>query len=109
MPTTTSTGLPVKRLVIENVSGNCDLTPGISGFLLELRVVAGSSDQFFVPFSLVPASPSNSPGRFVVGGSAVRIYTDPGETVIMESEFGLSTIHDFGLCNITVAGHLETK
>src|ERR1700732_4672430 len=32
VPTTTSTGLPVKRLVIENVSGECVLTPGIVKF-----------------------------------------------------------------------------
>lgn len=109
VPTTTSTGLPVKRLVIENVSGSCNLTPGISQFQLDLEVpVAGSSIPLFFPFPLVPASPSNSAGRFIVGGSAVRIYADPGTTVFIGANSELLT-GDFEFCPLVVAGHLETK
>ena len=109
VPTTTSTGLAVKRLVIENVSGTCQLTPGVSDFIMFLTTpVAGSDNPLSVAFPLLAASPSNSSGRFVVGGSNVRIYSDPGDTVIFAASSTLPT-GNFESCSISVAGHLETK
>jgi hypothetical protein len=109
VPTTTSTGLPVKRLVIENVSGTCFLSPGVSAFVLMLSApIAGSNSPLPFAFPLVPASPSNSPGAFVVGGSTVRIYTDPGDTVSVGWD-GAVPSGDVALCSLVVEGHLETK
>lgn len=110
VPMTTSTGLSVKRLVIENVSGNCVLSPAVNDFVLFLNdPVAGSSNPLAFAFPLVAASPSNSAGQFVVGGSAVRIYADPGANIIVAAQASFSSSSDFELCNLVVAGHLETK
>jgi hypothetical protein len=110
VPATTSTGLAVKRLVIENVSGTCALSPGISDFVLFLSTpVAGSSNPLSFALPLVPASPNNSAGQFVVGGSSVRIYTDPGNTVVIAPNAALAPNGNLILCNFVVAGHLETK
>jgi hypothetical protein len=110
VPTTTSTGLPVKRLVIENFSGTCSLTPGIRNFLLLLEVpIPGSFDAFTFSFPLVPASPNNSAGSFVLGGTAVRIYANPGDTITMGMFAGISTSGDSAACNTILVGHLETK
>ncbi len=110
VPMTTSTGLPVKRLVIENVSGTCSLTPGITDFLLVLEVPnPGSFNLFSFSFPLVPASPNNSAGLFVLGGTAVRIYANPGDRIAMGMLAEISSASDSAACNPVLVGHLETK
>lgn len=109
VPTTTSTGLPVKRLVIENVSGTCEITPGVTGFVLSLSAPSvGATTALPFPFPLLAASPNNSAGQFVVGGSAVRIYTDPGDTVSISAQSDVPA-GNFEFCSLIVEGHLEAK
>jgi len=95
--------------VIENVSGNCFLNAGVEDFVLFLnKPVVGGSELSYA-FPLVAASPSNSAGNFVVGGSAVRIHADPGDNIIVAASASFSGSGPFELCSLVVAGHLETN
>jgi hypothetical protein len=105
VPTTTSDGKLVQRLVIEHVSAYCtDLeipaaalrvfgpvrTPGI-----------GSTPQYehYLPFG-----PSPTPSKQSVG-EQTRLYTNPGSVV------GLNIVEfeDFGTCALSMAGHFVTQ
>jgi hypothetical protein len=108
VPTTTSTGLPVKRLVIENVSGSCNITAGVSGFLLNVAVPFPNSAALVFDFPLLSASPNNSPGMFVLGGTSVRIYANPGDSVVVGENSAIEADNS-AICSVSLMGHLETK
>ncbi|MGA7913915.1 MAG: hypothetical protein WCA00_01670 [Candidatus Acidiferrales bacterium] len=108
VPLTTSTGLPVKRLVIEEVSGLCQIASNVSiDVAVYIQnpadyVTAGNSPVFiFIPSLDLPGG-----GNFL---SAVRIYADPGTDVFTELH-GARTggIISPTECNLTLMGHLET-
>jgi hypothetical protein len=95
VPSATTTGVPVKRLVIEDLNANCSG----GGTLVEL-VLPPSADNNGFPllayqFLLNPSSGES------LGRATVRIYVDPSATV---SFAGLSP-----QCSMTLTGHLETK
>lgn len=107
VPSTTTDGATVKRLVIENVSGSCAtgattqiLGMGIDTTIGENTVNGVSSVQTLVP-NLSP-----SPGKPAVFGQAARLYADPGAIVAMEPFVGGGT--DL-ICGANINGYLVTK
>jgi hypothetical protein len=99
VPSATSAGVPVKRLVIENLNAGC----GGEGTEPEVVAVtpppsiAGSgtpgSSYFFLPTASGPGETS--------GQATVRIYADPSSAFTL-----LPASSD---CLVTLTGHLETK
>jgi hypothetical protein len=97
VPSTTTTGVPVKRLVIEDLNAGCGgsgpgivaLTPPLS---METNGASGST-YFFLPTAFGPGETS--------GHATVRIYADPSTTVTL-----LPASSD---CLATLTGRLETK
>ena len=96
VPTTTTTGVPVKRLVIEDVDAtNCELMDG----------------AVFVGLVQPPSADNNGLSGFgemqsfffAKQRATVRIYANPGATAFVNAA---ST---FGLCEVVFSGHLETK
>jgi hypothetical protein len=106
VPSTTTTGVPVKRLVIEDLNANCDLASGAGTVFLNLpapadtNVVGGNgrvSYDFLLTTDVFGVSYTHS---------VVRIYADPSATVFLDIA-GITGAH--GVCFVTVTGHLETK
>jgi hypothetical protein len=108
-PLTTSTGLPVKRVVIENVSGLCDLPT--AGTTVALRIalpfpVDNSPDgqtSLMLDFPLQSIGP-----RISAVSTPTRIYVDPGATVGATLP-GMFVSPGGASCQISYVGHLETK
>ena len=99
VPATTTTGVPVKRLVIEDLNANCDVTAPESNFF-----------ELFVP----PAADANGTesvrylfvltdqlGSISAAHEIARLYADPLATV--------SAISSSEHCIVILTGHLETK
>jgi hypothetical protein len=97
VPSTTTTGVPVKRLVIEDLNAGCGgMGPGIAAVTPPLSMEtngASGSTYFFLPTAFGPGDTS--------GHATVRIYADPSATVTL-----LPAGSD---CLATLTGHLETK
>jgi hypothetical protein len=96
VPSATTTGVPVKRLVIEDLNANC--FGGGNAVELTLPPSADNNglSQLAYPFFLNPPIDGESFGR-----ATVRIYVDPSATVSLS---GTSP-----QCFVTLTGHLETK
>jgi hypothetical protein len=99
VPSTTTTGVPVKRLVFEDLNAVCP--PGSDGVVgLSLSPSADNNAgpllKSVVYQFLLTASGS---GEFF-GHTVVRMYADPLATVSIVSA---------GSCSAFVTGHLETK
>jgi hypothetical protein len=110
VPSTTSDGLSVKRLVIEYVSVSC-FNNGVSNLQVDLTAemdenpVNGLVHDGYIFLPLVPASPS-SIGQ-PVATMPVRAYADPGKPV------GVGTFGSFpgttgASCTFSVIGHYIT-
>jgi hypothetical protein len=99
VPSTTTTGVPVKRLVIEDLNVICNAgSPGVVGL-----DVPPSADNNAIPLSTIffhqfLLSASGSGESY--GHAIVRMYADPLATVRIVSA---------GSCFAFVTGHLETK
>jgi hypothetical protein len=109
VPATTSSGAAVKRLVIEDLSADCNIDTGSA---LAIRVTvdlpADKVDalnrgitEYYVPVTTVG-------GNIGVAHSPVRIYVDPGAGI------GVDAVGSFagagsGSCLMYFTGHLETK
>ncbi|HUJ30126.1 MAG TPA: hypothetical protein VLY23_02515 [Candidatus Acidoferrum sp.] len=106
VPTTTSTGVRVKRLVIEEVSTYCDTTSN-NFFSISVQVSTPEDHSFssgalrpefiFIPqaFGLL--------GDLSGGAQPARIYAEPGSTVTAAGLGGLTDPLD---CTTTMSGHL---
>jgi hypothetical protein len=99
VPATTTTGVPVKRLVIEDLNANCDVTAPESNFF-----------ELFVPASADAKDPeplrhlfvlTDQLGSISAAHEIVRLYADPLATV--------SAISSSEHCVVILTGHLETK
>jgi hypothetical protein len=103
VPLATSTGVPVKRLVIEDVYVNCfGPTPGGAG-LAELLVPTpadGSGPQGETAEYLLAMTVADNNG---VAHAAVHIYADPGATITQQGIAGND------ICSMNISGHLVTK
>jgi hypothetical protein len=116
VPSTTSTGVPVKRLVIETTSIRCDIPSGTANFSVDLQTpnpdpTAGGLAAFQNYFFPVVAPPSGVDNietpPFVSAPSAVRIYMNPGAvgSLGLGGEFTASGAD----CVLSLSGHLETQ
>jgi hypothetical protein len=115
VPTTTTTGVAVERLVIEDLNASCELaTPGPAFVSL---IVPFSADNNGNPPALnqyiFPLTPFGSAG-LTFGHAIVRIYADPSVTtasvsLLAATESGVALSAAAGACNVVLTGHLETK
>lgn len=112
VPTTTSDGKAVERLVIESVSGNCLSTSTQVAFMQLLVPLAENTNDSIGFNDLAISSSFTDPGT----GNAVQaysqqmtIYGEPGSTVSLG--IGLvSTGSGYGSsCNALINGHLVTQ
>jgi len=108
VPAATSSGVPVKRLVIESISGACDDTSGgsnfIAGVVLNTPAPADSSNSS-LEVVFLPAI-QTAPGWAMFNG-AVHFYASPGASVF-EGFSGASSSF-VGGCLTAVNGHLVTQ
>jgi hypothetical protein len=106
VPLTTSTGLAVKRLVIEDVSLTCNADPGASSIfgLISAPFPADSVQSGLTNLRYV--IPTDSSGEFA--HSSVRIYADPGAALVMITA-GTFSDGAGATCFFSLTGHLETK
>jgi hypothetical protein len=98
VPSATSTGVPVKRLVIENLNAGCGgegTEPEVVAVTPPPSIASGTpgSSYFFLPTASGPGETS--------GQATVRIYADPSSAFTL-----LPASSD---CLVTLTGHLETK
>ena len=107
VPAVTSTGINVKRLVVETTSGVCtDLVGGtnlIAGVGLSVYPPPTDNTGDFSNQVLLPAI-STKPG-FAVFGGPIRLYASPGAT-ITQGESGVTTQFAKGGCFQWVTGYL---
>jgi hypothetical protein len=118
VPSTTSTGASVKRLVVENISGFCtaENTPLIAGILFSPFVAdsvpnsTGAMAHYF-PLILQTTGPGPSPSqteRDYSFGGTTRIYFNPGDTVTQRIELFTPSDID-AICFTQVDGTLVTQ
>ena len=101
VPFATSSGEPVRRLVIEYVSGEC-LLVGSSGGVSIFGLVTAANGVSLL-HRLVPVAPVV--GSRTVAAQDTRIYADPGSEV----RFVTSVIGANSLCSMAVSGHLVVE
>lgn len=97
VPTTASSGLTVKRMVVEYVSGTC--FGGLQYF--EAQVLSTVNGGDLVRHHLVPVP--GEPGWLNIA-QPVRIYADPATTVRISG-----TTNGLGACSMAVSGHLVAR
>ncbi len=109
VPTVTSSGAPIKRLIIETISGVCENPSGGSNFIagIALNTSAptdssnGSLETVFLP------AVQTEPG-FAMFNRIVHFYANPGASVV-EGSSGASSSFLAGGCLAAVSGHLVTQ
>ena len=115
VPATTSDGLSIKRLVIEQIAASCSETGTVTSieaylsFQMNENQVNGSAFPGIIYFPFTP-TPGNLGAAHPVSSLAVRAYADPGTTVGMYQHYILSiTSPPLGLtCNYPVVGYYVT-
>jgi len=130
VPTTTSTGAPVRRLVVENVSGFCSNYGNNAAILKWVRLRGGyvpdsvgngnSTFTHYVPVGPAYAYTNDATWGAPVANQAENDYSfgqtskftfDPGDTVTFETELflpSLNGVQDF-YCVGRVEGYLVTN
>ncbi len=118
VPATTSTGVPVKRLVLQGASGDCQGDPAtialldgiqISSFAPEDTINPPSGPyRFYQIASIIGTSPRT--GDFPFSGQ-IFIYAAPGDTVHSDAWFGSTTPFRPGAmtCSVFLTGYLVTQ
>jgi len=110
VPLTTSTGLAVKRLVLEDVEMDCPQDTGVSSVLGLISVpfpadnVQSSLAKLQYAIFTTPVGPS-----FAFADSPVRIYADPGAELATIATGASVTPGTGATCFFSLTGHLETK
>jgi hypothetical protein len=100
VPSTTTTGVPVKRLVIEDLNATCNQGqpgPGIVTLLVPTPA-DGTAPGANLAYNFV----LNPVGGSVIGHAIVRLSVDPSATVSLSGSADTP-------CFVTLGGHLETK
>ena len=108
VPAATSSGVPVKRLIIESISGACDDTSGASNFIAGIALntsAPADSSNSSLEIAFLPAI-QTEPGWAMFNGS-VHFYASPGASVI-EGQSGIHSAFGGG-CVAAVSGHLVTQ
>jgi hypothetical protein len=118
VPANTSTGVAVKRLVLQGVSGDCQGDPATIGLTDGVQI-----SSFAPPDNVNPTSPifhayqissvlGTSPrtGDFPFSGQ-IYIYAAPGDTVHSDVFFGSTTPFAPGAvrCGVYLTGYLVTQ
>lgn len=107
VPLTTSSGAPVKRLVVEDLSAFCFVDPGdqiVPVLFVPLPADNSTSGQGFLRYSLPVTLIGNV---FAAAHSPVRIYADPGAQIDLQIS-GVFSDSKAG-CSAYLTGHLQTQ
>ncbi len=110
VPGTTGSGLPVRRLVIEHVSGQCSGTGQAANPELDAHLSVAPpggldvSFNFFVPVLNQAASATSLASQTFA--QPVRIYADPGTDVTASESLNGGT---FTVCQFQISGHFVTS
>ena len=105
VPSFTADSRPVKRLVIEFVSGSCTATPGDSIETVSINTPGLSGNSYFVVPVLVFSNSSGSSWSFA---QMTKIYAYPGSQVALSSQ-SYQQVGSFENCGATIVGHLVTQ
>ena len=109
VPTTTS-GKTVKRLVIEYVSGSCEMSrPDTFLLVVELGIDAALSSgrtHYLVPVGVPNVSGG---GNFYAVAQQTRIYANPGQSVTIGPVLRGASADWSTVCNFQVEGSLITQ
>jgi hypothetical protein len=117
VPSITAAGAPVKRLVVEHVSGICtgENTPLIAAILIGPFVadaVPNTAGSMFHYFPLILQTTGPGPSGLTEQdysfGGTTRIYFNPGDTVTQRTELFVPSNVD-ALCFAQVEGTLVTQ
>jgi hypothetical protein len=110
VPTTTSDGLTVKRLVLEYVAAACT-NNGATNLRAGLYTVMTENPVTSIIFdgnTILPLTPSSPDGSgYPVASALVRAYADPGTTVSAALIAGYTTTTG-AACYYTVVGNFVT-
>jgi hypothetical protein len=112
VPTTTSDGHAVERMVIENISGVCASTgSGQQVFEVILSTTLNENSPIATISDIFPAAPSAAGLTATVliqtVSQTTRLYSDPGSQVGLS--FGITgNSADGSRCNMTLTGYLTT-
>lgn len=106
VPSTTTTGVAVKRLVIEDLNASCNSVTGVVTASLEVPApadtnVVGPQSHIGYGFLLTADTLDGN-----LGHAIVRMYVDPSASVFLELA---GAVGAHGQCFATLTGHLETK
>jgi hypothetical protein len=120
VPSYTSTGVPIKRLVLQGVSGRCQGDPTTIGLLDGVQIASfAPPDNINNPSSPSPYRPyqnasvlgtSHLTGDFPFSGQ-IYIYAAPGDTVHSEFSFGSTTPFSPAPieCQVFLTGYLVSQ
>jgi hypothetical protein len=116
VPTATASGLAVRRLVIEHVTGQCGGTGLASSPELDARLSLAppngfaTSFNFFVPTLNGPATATSLASQTFA--QPVKIYADPGTDVTVHESVvptpSLAAV-PFTVCQYQITGHFVTQ
>lgn len=109
VPTVTSSGVPVKRLIIETISGVCESPSSGSNFIAGIALNTSAptdSSNSSLETVFLPAV-QTEPG-FAMFNESVHFYAGPGASVV-EGSTGASSSFLTGGCQAAVSGHLVAE
>jgi len=111
VPATTSDGLTIKRLVIEQMNAVCTINGTANHIQANIQTLTYENQvngEAYVEVTYLPLSPS-SPGNssILVSSQSARAYADPGTTVepYIFGDYGVGSSFT---CNYYVAGYYLT-
>ena len=113
VPTTTSDGLAVERMVMENISGSCGSTgSGQQVFEVILSTTLNENSPIATISDIFPAAPSaaglTETVLIQIVSQQTRLYADPGSQVSLS--FGITgNSADGSRCYMILTGYLTTK
>jgi hypothetical protein len=115
VPTTTLDGKPVKRAVIEFVTGSCNSTLPATIYEVSLGVTLmlgpGSSQNAHYTFVPIPTTTAGGTNALSAFSQQVRLYADPGTalTAGIGINSGGGGGGGFSNCSMVFSGHLVTE
>jgi hypothetical protein len=117
VPSTTTDGASVKRLVIEDFSGICTTSPTSGNTFVEgvsvqtsVNENAVNSVSSITVFAPVAPPPQPAISRDQIFSQPVRLYADTGSNVELQpSAVGTDVVGADVICVATVNGYLVTK
>ena len=102
VPLTTNSGQPVKRYVIEYVSGTCQTAPGEAIDQVFLIIPLGGFAHYFVP---VNVTFNSTPENDYTFAQQTRLYANPGQAMQMRTGRIGALPADYA-CTLQFSGYL---